>query len=220
VKLAVSPPQQERSALSFARFLDATERLLERNPFEQISVAAIAAEAGTSVGNFYGRFSSKDALLVALHERYEDDRTKAWAEFLADPSLARSDLKGRVWLLVAKVIALYRARRGVFRTLVMRQWGEPQKMSARSRRLLTQLYDDVFKLLWARREEIRRARPERAVRIGLAAVLAACRENIVMRDKSLPASLNVSDAELAEELSEMFYAYLCPAKPSAHRRMR
>lgn len=40
-------------------------------PFEQISVAEIAREAGVSVGGVYRRFASKDALIPVLFELYK-----------------------------------------------------------------------------------------------------------------------------------------------------
>ena len=70
------------------------------------------------------------------------------------------------------------------------------------------LYDDACALLLKKRNEIRHPNPERAVRVGVAAVAAACRENIVMRPKSFPAALTLTDEELADELSRMLNAYL------------
>ena len=44
---------------------DAALRLLAKKDYETISVAAIAREAGTSVGAFYGRFRDKNSFLLA-----------------------------------------------------------------------------------------------------------------------------------------------------------
>jgi AcrR family transcriptional regulator len=201
-------PQQERSVQSLARLLDAAERLMKRHDFESISVGAIAKEAGTSVGNFYGRFASKEALLDALHHRYEHDRTKTWRAFLDSPALSDMTLENRITALIRMAIKNYRARAGVFRTLVIRQWRDPRQLSARNRVLLTGLYDDACALLLKNRKEIKHPNPEQAVRVGVAAIAAACRENIVMRPKSFPSALTLTDEELAGELSRMLNAYL------------
>ena len=205
---ALRAPQQERSTQSLARLLDAAERLMKRHDFADISVDAIAKEAETSVGNFYGRFASKEALLDALHERYEHDRTKNWRAFLENPALGKMTLQSRIHALVGMAIKNYRERAGVFRTLVIRQWRDPGQLNARNRVLLAGLYDDACALLLKNRNDIKHPDPERAVRVGVAAIAAACRENIVMRPKSMPSSLAMSDEELADELSKMLHAYL------------
>jgi AcrR family transcriptional regulator len=213
-------PQQERSTQSLARLLDAAERLMRRYHFEDISVAEIAREAQTSVGNFYARFASKEALLDALHERYEEDRTKIWRKFFEDPALAHLPLAERTGRLVQMVIKIYRERGGVFRTLVIRQWRHPDTMGARTRTLLGGLYETAFAMLLEDPHEIRHPHPERAVRVGVAAILAACRENIVMRPKSLPASQAISDEEFANEMSRMLVAYLTGPPASTGHRVR
>jgi AcrR family transcriptional regulator len=209
-------PRQERSAQSLVRLLDAAERLMQQQHFEDISVAQIAGEAGTSIGNFYGRFNSKDDLLLILHERYQDDRLKLWREFFDGADWTEMRLADRALPLIRMIIRNYRARSGVFRTLVLQQWRYPEKVDARTREVLGGLYKDGFEFLRECRREIRHPKPERAIEIGIAAVLAACRENIVMRPKVLPASLMVSDEELAVELSHMLCAYLT-APPAAAR---
>lgn len=181
---------------------------MKRQDFENISVGAIANEAGTSVGNFYGRFDSKEALLDALHQRYENDRTEVWRAFFDDPALNTMGFKNQIKALVRMAIANYRERSGVFRTLVIRQWRDPQRLSARNRAILEGLYDDACALLLKHRDEIKHPDPDRAVRVGVAAIAAACRENIVMRPKSFPSALVVTDDDLADELSRMLHAYL------------
>jgi AcrR family transcriptional regulator len=210
-------PEHERSIRSLARLLDAAERLLERAHFDDISIADIVKEAGTSVGNFYGRFASKDALLDALHERYQNDRNLLWQRFFDNNESVDVPLAMRIESLVRTTIRNYRSRAGVFRTLVSRQWRNPEALNAESKELLGGLYKNAAAYLLKRRQEIRRTNPERAVEIGLAAVVAACRENIVMRPKAMPASLKIGDEELAQELSRMLHAYLTapPAKSKA-----
>jgi AcrR family transcriptional regulator len=53
--------------------LDATERLLVRTPVRVANMAEVADEAGLAKGTVYLYFSSKDELLLALHERHVDD---------------------------------------------------------------------------------------------------------------------------------------------------
>lgn len=181
---------------------------MRRKHFDEISIAEVVKEARTSVGNFYGRFGSKEALLDALHERYQDDRNVLWNQFFAREGAKRSTLEERVDRFVRMIIENYRARTGVFRTLVIRQWRYPDSLDVRNRRLLDDLYRKSAAFLLQRKSEIRHPKPARAVEIGVTAVLAACRENIVLRPKRMPASVKVGDETLAKELSRMLVAYL------------
>jgi AcrR family transcriptional regulator len=78
---AVNPAQQERSRRTELAIASAFSELLQEKLFADISVADIADRAGISVGGFYARFPSKDALLglVELNILDEFNRTAATA---------------------------------------------------------------------------------------------------------------------------------------------
>ena len=67
----------------FRAILDAAERLLARAPDRMANVAEVADEAGLAKGTVYLYFDSKDALLLALHERHLDEFFRAMATILA-----------------------------------------------------------------------------------------------------------------------------------------
>ncbi len=71
----VRPPQQERSRQTLAAIVRATETLLERKPFSDISIAEIVSEAGCTSGPFYAPFTGKDALLPFLYDNDDADLT-------------------------------------------------------------------------------------------------------------------------------------------------
>ena len=75
------PPRQARARATVERIFEATVRLLADRPFEAISVADIVSEAHTSVGAFYKRFSSKDALLPVLRESLQQLAGRFGSEF-------------------------------------------------------------------------------------------------------------------------------------------
>ena len=77
------PPRQRRSDASLKRILDATEALLERKRFADITVAEIARKARSSVGTFYLRFPDKLALLHHLDERFAREAEDALARDFA-----------------------------------------------------------------------------------------------------------------------------------------
>lgn len=65
-------PQQKRSEKTRKRILDAVEKLVKSGNYNSATVQAIVREAGCSTGAFYGRFSDKNAALLAVIDgRYE-----------------------------------------------------------------------------------------------------------------------------------------------------
>lgn len=66
---SITPPAAARQALVEHRsrqLLDAAVRLMERDGSEAVSMQALAAEAGVSVGLIYRYFGSKDDVLLAV----------------------------------------------------------------------------------------------------------------------------------------------------------
>lgn len=62
--------QQERSAASRQRILDAADALFYRDGYHATSLDRIVAQAGVTKGNFYYQFPSKEALAVAVIEHH------------------------------------------------------------------------------------------------------------------------------------------------------
>ncbi|HEY7904363.1 MAG TPA: TetR family transcriptional regulator [Casimicrobiaceae bacterium] len=89
----------EDKAARHRAILDAAGRLLRADPDRFASVAEVAREAGLAKGTMYLYFSSKEELLLALHER------NAGAFF--DALVSRAD--GPAPLSVEKVLATLRA---------------------------------------------------------------------------------------------------------------
>ena len=68
-------------------FLDAAERLIRTQGYEQMSVQDVLDTLATSRGAFYHYFDSKQALLEAVVERFADAGLAAVSPVLADPDL-------------------------------------------------------------------------------------------------------------------------------------
>lgn len=66
----IPEPRQQRSRETLERFIDAGWDILQTTPWENISIADIAARAGRSVGAFYQRFGSKEDFLSVLMTRW------------------------------------------------------------------------------------------------------------------------------------------------------
>ena len=63
---AAEAARQARASLRSRQLLDAAARLMERDGSEAVSMQALAAEAGVSVGLIYRYFGSKDDVLLAV----------------------------------------------------------------------------------------------------------------------------------------------------------
>lgn len=66
-------PKQKRGQQRVAQILDAAARLIVSEGYENVSTNAIAKEAKTSIGSLYQFFPNKDAIYLALAQRYVDE---------------------------------------------------------------------------------------------------------------------------------------------------
>ncbi|KFF98917.1 TetR family transcriptional regulator [Streptomyces scabiei] len=84
------PAQQARSRLTQQRILEAGTALLEEGGTEALTVAAVAARAGVSVGSVYRRFGDKDRLIAALQhdmiDQFRADIIRRFAPLRTDPA--------------------------------------------------------------------------------------------------------------------------------------
>jgi AcrR family transcriptional regulator len=75
-------PGQERSKETVNVILEASARILESEGLRGFNTNSAAAKAGVSVGSLYQYFPNKDAILLALIERFEDAAQEAINEAL------------------------------------------------------------------------------------------------------------------------------------------
>lgn len=80
----IKPPQQERSRKSLQKLLEAAREVISERGFGKSSISDITQRAGLTVGAFYQRFESKEAMLHALHEETVANDIKEMQERL-DP---------------------------------------------------------------------------------------------------------------------------------------
>src|SRR6202020_3583519 len=75
---------QERSRLTVDALLEATARILVKEGFDKASTNRIAEVAGVSVGSLYQYFPGKEALVVAVIERHNQEIMQTVRGELAD----------------------------------------------------------------------------------------------------------------------------------------
>lgn len=203
----VRPPRQARSRDKLQRMLDAAEELLDEATFETLTMAQIAKRAGVSVGLLYTRFSSKEAILTALFERYLKGLQAATTAMLTPERWSGTSVSEFVKELVSYTVRFHRANRGFLRSLIMHRHD-----------LLKEHYDDpaararsevasVGQFLTARAKEIPHPQPRLAGSLGYLFIVGAVREKVLFSE-GVSRVVTVNDRRLAAELTRAFLGYL------------
>jgi AcrR family transcriptional regulator len=217
----IRTPQQARSRASLDRLLDAAETLVEARPLESVTVSDMARRARVSIGNFYKRFSTKEAVLEALYERYESQRTEHLSRALAPERWRGQSLEARARGLVTVLVEMFRKRRGVMRAFVMHYRGRRETLDDAMHRRLDRLYRSGARVLLGAGSKIRHPRPNQAARFGVLMTASLCRELILFKRSTDSGALAMSDKRLKEELTRALVGYLrCGVAASGRRSTR
>jgi AcrR family transcriptional regulator len=200
------PPQQTRSQATLDRILDAAETVLAEKSFGEATLAEIMDRAGVTVGAFYRRFPDKDALLHLL-----DNRFFAELHELATSSLGEAKWQGAtaadiVNEFTSTTVRLYKARRGLLRSLFLRARTDPVIMQS-AREVNAHYIERLRALLLARQAELHHPNPERAVELGFMILVGALRETVLFGEV-WPHPEAVVDEGLPKELARAYLAYL------------
>jgi AcrR family transcriptional regulator len=103
------PTQQQRSRALVVRLMNEGLALLEEHDFDGLSVEALCARCGTTVGSFYARFESKDAFVDTLQRLVVEDRRRELAARYGSDRIPRNDLAQLLnWITKGGIIWLKR----------------------------------------------------------------------------------------------------------------
>jgi AcrR family transcriptional regulator len=195
----LNPPQQTRSRRTLERIVRAaTEILAEEGP-DALTVKAIVERADASVGSFYARFPGKDELLEYLGERVWTEAAERFDAMRAERRWDELDLPAIVEGAVTLLAEAGRSRASHLRALD-RAGRDGGAFAAFREHVL----DGVAALLLERRDEIRHPDPERAVQVGLLAVVGLLDAADRPGRRDLPPEL------LTREAARLLRSYLTP----------
>jgi TetR/AcrR family transcriptional regulator, transcriptional repressor for nem operon len=121
-----------------AALLEAGERLIHERGYNGAGVKEIVDAAGVPKGSFYGYFDSKEALLVAVVERYWEDVQARHGALLEDPG--RSPLE-RIQAFFAAMADDHELRNFALGCLLGSMALEMSNVSEAARASLTGLFD-------------------------------------------------------------------------------
>jgi AcrR family transcriptional regulator len=190
----VLPTKQQRSRDTRDRLLAAGYRLVEESDFDAMPVAAIAAQAGCSVGAFYFLFADKDSFLRALvAAMLEHGRAEVPA------LLQAADAVDPAATVVRLLVASFRRRPGLLRSALRRSMEDPAvwaPLREQGRFVADQL---VAALARHQGRKLTKAAEQRT-RFAFQMVMGTLVNALVNQ----PGPLQLGDARLEEELLRAF----------------
>jgi AcrR family transcriptional regulator len=212
---AVSPTlpraRQKRSRDTLRRILDAFEAALGEHLFDEITVGDLCTRAGCSVGSFYGRVESKDALLEQLRLRIFADAQSALARLCAPEFAASRSLSTLVTAQVQALVGFHLEHRGAIRALVV-QARRAQPFSERAQAFNAVVLRRVADSWLLHRDAIRHPEPELAVEQAALMAAGYLRESILFREL-WPTTVALDATAWSEQLHRFVLSFLLMETP-------
>jgi AcrR family transcriptional regulator len=202
----IRPPQQRRSQESLERVLQAGLDVLIDSGFEGFTLQEVSRRAGVSIGSIYARVASREALLLAIHERAMQSMAEQEAQFERDSvrdGLTPSELVqslvrdlANVMLTNAPMLRVFMRQAAVNAVL----WERGAESSHETARL--------FQAAFAQhRDVLGHPDPDLAVDIAYRMVYCTISRRITHGPR-FESGREVSDAELVDELARAVSDYL------------
>ena len=212
---ALRRPQQSRSEETLRRLLLAAEELLEEGTFDEMPIAEIARRAGRSVGAFYARFDSKEALFTELTRRAVRSLAASLNGTLSPEGWQGWSLQERSRHLIAAVVDIYSRHRGVLRSVSLRaRLRTEQMLEEDGPRTNEAIYRQASQLLEDCLEHLPPAVRQVRLQIGILVVASALREHILFDEIGL-SPVPVDREGLIDELTLVLCSYLeSPGDPT------
>jgi AcrR family transcriptional regulator len=195
------PTRQARSLRTVLALLDAGKTLLHQRSLEELSVEALCAEAGATVGSFYGRFESKHAFFVTMQRihviRAREFLPELEAQLLKDVSSLERLCQGVVKITVNR----FRDDLGVLRASLQHcregMWEPLRRLGEEYRAVVTAQIAPHLEHLPPKTRELR-------VRFGFQALTGT----LVHAVLNNPGPLGLDDDRLVGELSRLLHSYM------------
>ena len=203
----INPPKQDRSRRTLERIVAASLELLATEGPAGLTVHNVVERADSSVGSFYARFGGKDDLLDYLGERIWTEALGRWNEALASTDWTAYELAGLARASIGLLADAQRSR-SVYLRAIDRVAG-PRAHAYDTFR--AEVLGGVSALLLTRTDEIDHDQPERAVRLGLQAVMG------VLDAESRSVDHRLDREVLVEECSRILTGYLLAPEAGGER---
>lgn len=192
---------QERSRATVDALVGATARILVKEGFDKASTNRIAEVAGVSVGSLYQYFPGKEALVVAVIDRHNQDIMRVVRRALAD--VASLPIEKGVRNLVAAAIEAHRVDPKLHRVLAEQipRTGRLENVEAFNR----EAYVLFREYLESHRDELRVADLELAVFVCGTSIEALTHNAVLHRSDMLT---DQAAGTLIDETTRLVVGYL------------
>ncbi len=179
---------------------------MTKKSYEDVSIAEIAAHAKISIGGFYSRFDSKEALYSELLNRLGQETDEKIEAALAK-DWSKTSLQDLLLFVVASNAEIYDKYRGILAVVHLKtrllQPDNDKTRLAYNEGIVVR----IEKLLMLKRDDIRRRQPKVAIRLAVACMSAMLRDAIVFGDTSLYAK-PVNRASISRHVADFMHLYL------------
>lgn len=204
---AGAKPQQQRSERTRQRLLDAAEELLVADGVNGLSIPAIVARAGSSVGGFYARFKDKNELLRALEERFFADMGKRVAGLIDPERWEGLPTAVIVDAAIGELVSVVRTHKQLVAAFLLRalQDDELRDEGIAFRDSVSQSFRTF--LATDRREDVAHPEPELALDLAVQAAFAFMEQHILLGETRSVGRV-LSDEDLVRELARLVRAYV------------
>ncbi len=174
-------PRQARSRETLRKILDAFEAALGDKTFEEVTVGELCELAECSVGTFYGRVESKDALLEHLRQRVYGEVEVRLRELFSPERAVSADLESVVIEQIRVLLDFHIQRRGVIRAVIIQARRHPA--FAEQTRIFNAAVLRLVRDSWMQhRNEVAAADPEYAAEQAALMLAGYLREAIIFRE--------------------------------------
>ena len=202
-------PQQARSRETQEKLVAAALELVAERGREGPSVPDIAKQAGVSVGAFYGRFASKEALFDHVDGRLFEESARCWVDFLAPENWRGRHAAEIVREVVRAWVEAVANHHPLNRALTERWRSSPPSPTVRAaaNSHYESIFDALGRLLEERRDEVGHPDPRLAAKMLIEVVDAVLVERLTFSDTFLVPH-KLSRAALVDELTALGAGYL------------
>jgi AcrR family transcriptional regulator len=192
----VTPSRQKRSREMTLALLQAGAEMLRSRSLGELSIEALCAEVGVTVGAFYSRFESKEAYFNALIELAARDGAGRLALTMPSGSVANADLAMLCHLVVSGITGWIRSHEGVLRAALQHDDTRPDSWTSFKALARGTVANATPPLLHAMGKG-REAAKKRSIGFGFQVVLGTL-VNAILND---PGPLTLHDKEMEARLS-------------------
>jgi len=192
----VTPSRQQRSRETTAALLRSGAEMLRTRSLSELSIGALCAEVGATVGAFYSRFESKEAYFNVLVELAARDGNTLLSQIPRSERLANGGLGGLSRVLVEGIVGWMRRHQGVLRAVLQHDDTRPDRWSRFKELARTTVAAATPPLLGAMGSS-RRSAKARTIGFGFQVIFGTL-VNAILND---PGPLSIQDDEMTVRLS-------------------